>query len=71
MRDCISNGSVFHLFVATLLTQRGAVAETSSLSPTRYSRTRRQLLERMWQEEWNLQYRWGVPDCHALVLQNW
>ena len=69
MKDRISNGSVFRLFVATLLTQRGAVAETSSLSPTRYSRTRRQLLARMWPQEWNLQCRWGVPDCRALVLQ--
>ena len=69
MKECILNGSVLYVFVATLLTQRGAVAETSSLSPTRYSRTRRQLLVRMWQEEWNLQCRWGVPDCHALVLQ--
>ena len=68
MRDCISNGKVFHLFVATLLTQRGAVAETSSLSPTR-SQRRRRLLARMWPQEWNLQCRWGVPDCRALVLQ--
>ena len=68
MKDRISNGSVFRLFVATLLTQRGAVAETSSLSPTR-SQRRRRLLARMWPQEWNLQCRWGVPDCRALVLQ--
>ena len=67
MKECILNGSVFHVFVATLLTQRGAVAETSSLSPTRYSRTRRELLVRMWPNAWNLPC---VPDCHALVLQN-
>ena len=68
IKECILNGSVFHVFVATLLTQRGAVAETSSLSPTR-SQRRRRLLARMWPQEWNLQCRWGVPDCHALVLQ--
>ena len=68
MRDCISNGSVFHLFVATLLTQRGAVAETSSLSPTR-SQRRRRLLARMWPQEWNLQCRWGGPTAAPLCCK--
>ena len=53
MKECSLNGSVFHVFVATLLTQRGAVAETSSLSPTR-SRNRGGLLAEMWPNEWNL-----------------
>ena len=51
MKECILNGSVLYVFVATLLTQRGAVAETSSSSPTR-SRNRGGLLVQMWPNEW-------------------
>ena len=69
MKECILNGSVLHLFVATLLTQRGAVGETSSLSPTRSSRRKCLLLERL-SDDWYVRaYRsWGVPRYGALVL---